>query len=321
MSRQTAALTSGTHKNFESLDDLMKFNKPVIITSILLINQNLNNDAMKIIGNWIKNNTMLTNFNLTKNKISGIGASLLAEALMVNTSLTTLDLSNNHIGNSGVNAFFKMLQTNNTITSLYFDGNHITDTGIVSLENNTSLKKLNLRNNKIDNAGMISLVESIKLNRGLITLDLSYNIIGDSGDAFKTLFEDNSTLINLYMCPVNITQGVFDAFIDILNMTSCALKHLSILGSNLDSTINFDVHFNYHKLIDSIKYNTTLQGFLFSTIGVDSDLGYLLSKTIEEVLERNKLIENNIYPLMCCFKRLRMHLPNEIWAKVATLYF
>ena len=175
-------------------------------------------------------------------------------------------------------------------------------------------------NNKIANAGVVSLVESIKLNKGLTTLDLSYNIIGNNGAAFTTLFEYNSTLINLYMHNSDITQGVFDAFIDILKMPSFALKQFTISSINRDLIINQAHHFNYDKLIDAIKYNTTLQEFLFNFVGVDRDLARLHTKTIKEVLERNKLIEK-IYPLICCSQRRGMYLPDEIWTKVVTLCF
>jgi len=312
-------------KFFNSLDDLIKEDKLSIITSITLITRNLNSDAMTIIGDWLKNNTTLTSLSLTKNQLPDDCAALLAEALMVNTSLTTLDLSHNKIGNRSANAFFTMLQTNNTIRSLHFGHNNISDTGIVSLENNTSLTKLNLTANKILNAGVVSLVESIKLNKGLRTLNLSFNIIGDSGEAFKTLFKYNSTLLDLNIGYTNITLGVFDAFIDILKMSSFALKKFTIMSVNGEisftithSTFDHDIHFNYDKLFDAIKYNTTLQDFSFNMIGVDRDLECAYSRTFWEVLERNELIEK-IYPLICCSQRRGMFLPDEIWTKVATL--
>jgi Ran GTPase-activating protein (RanGAP) involved in mRNA processing and transport len=322
MSAEADASKSITHKFFNSVYDLILINEErLIITSITLITGNLDSCAMILIGDWLKNNTTLTSLILTKNQIKG--ASPLAEALMVNTSLTTLDLSDNKIGNRSANAFFTMLQTNNTIRSLHFGYNNISDTGIVSLENNTSLTTLNLRFNKILNTGLVSLVESIKLNKGLRTLDLGYNIIGDSGDAFKTLFEYNSTLLELDIGSTNITHGVFDAFIDILKMPSCALKKFTITSGDLSfsvsySSYNHDVHFNYDKLIDAIKYNTTLQEFWFNIFGVDRYLGWTYCQTINEVLERNKLIEK-IYPLMCCSQRRGMYLPDEIWTKVVRI--
>jgi Ran GTPase-activating protein (RanGAP) involved in mRNA processing and transport len=319
MSTETDESKMVIPKYFRSLDNLMKYDKLEIMTTITLISGILNSDAMIIFCDWIKNNTTLTSLTLTKNQITDDCTALLAEALIDNTTLTTLNLPKNNIGNSGANALFKMLQTNKTITSLYLCDNQISNTGIVSLANNTSLTYLNLINNKIDNAGVVSLVESIKLNKGLTTLDLSYNIIGNSGAAFTTLFEYNSTLLNLYMHNTDITQYVFDAFVDILKMPSFGLKQFTITSINRDLIINQYHHFNYDKLIDAIKYNTTLQEFLFNIIGVDSDLARSYNKTIKEVIDRNKLIEN-IYPLMCCSQRRGMFLPDEIWTKVATLF-
>jgi Ran GTPase-activating protein (RanGAP) involved in mRNA processing and transport len=290
-------------------------------TDISLSSQNLNSNAMKIIGEWLKNNTTLKSLDLNQNRIYDAGASELTKALRVNTTLTTLDLEYNGIGNSGANAFFKMLQTTNTITSLCLKNNHISDIGIVSLENNTSLTTLDLAYNKIDNAGLVSLVESIKLNRGLTKLVLNGNIIGDSGDAFTTLFKNNSTLRVLMMNYCNFTQGVFDAFIDILKMPSFALEEFIITTWFEDIEINpYNVHFNYDKLFDAIKYNTTLQEFFFNIVGVDNDLAVLhnKTKTINEVIERNKFFKY-IFHLMCCVEHRGMYLPDEIWTKVAYL--
>jgi Ran GTPase-activating protein (RanGAP) involved in mRNA processing and transport len=318
MSTETDESKMVIPKYFRSLDNLMKHDKLDIMTTITLISGILNSDAMIIFCDWLKNNTTLTSLTLTKNQITDDCAALLAEALIVNTTLTTLNLPKNNIGNSGANALFKMLQTNNTITSLYLCDNQISNTGIVSLANNTSLTYLNLINNKIDNAGVVSLVESIKLNKGLTTLDLSYNIIGNSGAAFTTLFEYNSTLLNLYMHNTDITQCVFDAFIDILKMPSFGLKQFTITSINCDLIINQYYHFNYDKLIDAIKYNTTLQEFLFNIVGVDSDLVRLYNKTINEFIDRNKLIEK-MYPLICCSHRRGIYLPDEIWTKVVRI--
>jgi hypothetical protein len=318
MSSETDESKMVIPKYFISLDNLMKHDKLDIMTTITLISGNLNSDSMIIICNWLKNNTTLTSLTLTKNQITDDCAELLAEALIENTTLTTLNLPKNKICNSGANALFKMLQTNNTITSLYLCDNQISNTGIVSLANNTSLTYLNMINNKISNTGVVSLVESIKLNKGLTTLDLSYNIIGNSGAAFTTLFEYNSTLLNLYMHNTDINQCVFDAFIDILKMPSFGLKQFTISSINRDLVINQNYHFNYDKLIDAIKYNTTLQEFLFNIVGVDSDLARSYNKTINEVIDRNKLIEK-IYPLMCCSQRCGMYLPDEIWTKVVRI--
>jgi hypothetical protein len=310
MSVEAWARKKYNQSNFKILDFLMNESK-LCSTDISLSYKYLNSDEMKIIGEWLKNITTLTILSLRRNYITSDGASSLAEALMVNTSLTELDLTCNKIGNVGANAIFKMLQTNNTITSLRLGNNNISDIGIVSLENNTSLITLNLGHNKIDNEGLVSLVESIKHNRGLKTLDLSSNIIGDSGEAFTTLFKNNSTLLDLSISCANITQCVFDAFIDILNMPSFALKHFSIISEDeFWHNFNSNVDFNHDKLVDAIKYNTTLQEFTYNNRSH--------SKTITEVLERNKLIEK-IYPFMCCSQRRGMYLPDEIWTKVANL--
>jgi Ran GTPase-activating protein (RanGAP) involved in mRNA processing and transport len=317
MSAAAYALKKANQCNLTLLDILMnEYNQ--CKTSILLHSRNLylNSTEMKIIDEWLKNITTLTSLSLVGNKITDDGLSVLAESLMVNTTVTHINLSGNKIGNIGANAFFKMLQTNKTITKLHLANNNISDIGIVSLENNTSLTILNLTSNMIDNAGLVSLVESIKFNRGLTKLSISFNIIGDSGQVFTTLFKNNSTLIDLSIYCDNITQDVFDEFIDILNLPSCALKKFNINMMN-DFGYNYYSHgyVNYDKLVDAIKYNTTLQEFTFNSY---FDKSYF--ETINEIFERNKFIEKNIYPLMCCVQRCGMFLPDEIWAKVANLY-
>jgi hypothetical protein len=306
-----------THKSFNDLKDLMKCDKLDIMTSISLNShrEDMSSDEMKIICEWLKDNTILKRLCLFN--YYQISSYLLVEALKDNTSLTELNLVKNNIDNIGANVIFKFLQTNNTITRLSLANNNIRDIGIVSLENNTSLTMLDLTSNFIANAGVVSLVESIKHNRGLTKLIMMSNIIEDSGEAFTTLFKNNSTLRYLSISG-DLTQGVFDAFIDILKMPSFALDWLTII-SGYEWKDNPTIHFNYDKLFDVIKYNTTLLNFDINDFYDDTyypmHTGY---DTIHEVLERNRFFKL-IFHLMCCVERRGMYLPDEIWTKVANL--
>ncbi|UJR32891.1 hypothetical protein I4U23_020352 [Adineta vaga] len=122
-----------------------------------------------------------TGLALHHNKITCIGAAMLAEALTSNNILTQLSLSVNHIDDDGVYALVKTLSIKNqTLTGLYLGYNRITDNGAKSLAQmlqiNTSLTYLHLSGNNISNEGVRVLSYAIEHHNSTIeSLSLDSN--------------------------------------------------------------------------------------------------------------------------------------------------
>jgi Ran GTPase-activating protein (RanGAP) involved in mRNA processing and transport len=67
-----------------------------------LDNKNLNDEGMKIVVTQVVRKKQCKKLSLKQNKITSVGASMIAEALNNNTSLEELHLSLNRISDEGI---------------------------------------------------------------------------------------------------------------------------------------------------------------------------------------------------------------------------
>lgn len=151
----TDAQTSSKIEPIKKRELLSNNNKSV--TTQDATRDNKKNNALTIA---ISNSTTLIELDLQDNRISVEGCQNLSKALSTNTSIKILKLGGNKIGDEGLN--------------------HLCDAFVT---NNNALRHVDLCNNLFGNGlGATKLVTSVLLNEGsnLISLDLSYNTIGDS---------------------------------------------------------------------------------------------------------------------------------------------
>ena len=116
--------------------------------------------------------------------------------------LLTLDLSTDYLSN-GVVHIAEILRHSNCFKTLVISDCGIDDQGMKSLasalEMNGSLEELNLRwNPAVTDIGLMAMGESLKRNRGLMSLDISYCSIGDQGmELLASTLEMNGSLEEL----------------------------------------------------------------------------------------------------------------------------
>ena len=114
------------------------------------------------------------------NTIGDAGAKDFAKALSINASLKSLQLGHNRITSDGAMALFiDGLCNNNTLEGLFMEGNLIDDCveGAFSemLQNNTSLKRLNLRHNELEHLSGIDIGKGLETNTTLQAIYLENN--------------------------------------------------------------------------------------------------------------------------------------------------
>ena len=107
-----------------------------------------------------------TRLDLGYNVITSKGASILADALQYNNTLEQLSLWNNYIGDTGVDILCTALSMNkNNLRKLDLSENDITDAGAgylgQMLKNNTILTHLTLSRNNISDEGIEELANAI----------------------------------------------------------------------------------------------------------------------------------------------------------------
>ncbi|UJR32402.1 hypothetical protein I4U23_019864 [Adineta vaga] len=150
-------------------------------TKIDLSSQNLTDDDMYLIVQEVIINKECTWLYLEKNKITSIGASIIAKAFNDNKSLQWIDMSHNHLGNEGVRALTEVLSLNNSrLKALYLWSVELTDDGIEYISDmlkvNRVLTHLGLAENRISEVGIRCLNNVLSYGNNTLTeLDLSHN--------------------------------------------------------------------------------------------------------------------------------------------------
>ena len=169
--------------------------------------------------------------------------------------LQTLDL---HVGKrsaANVVVLTDVLKSNTTVTKLNLCDNDIDDAGAAGLADalkiNTTLWVLNLSENSIGDAGAANLADALKLNATLTALNLSENSIGDAGAAnLADALKSNKTLTELNLR----INRIGDA--GAANLADALKSNKSLTELNLRD--NFIQEAGAERLADALKSNNTI---------------------------------------------------------------
>uniref|UniRef100_A0AAQ5XYE7 NACHT domain-containing protein n=1 Tax=Amphiprion ocellaris TaxID=80972 RepID=A0AAQ5XYE7_AMPOC len=161
------------------------------IRKVSLAENSITNKGAKALSRALLVNRTLTSLNLRSNNIGSKGAKFLAEALKMNQVLISINFQNNAIEEEGAQALADVLQCNRKLVSLNIRKNTIGAGGAKriadALKINRTLTKLIqveaavCLSNSISNRGMTALTKALRLNRGLVSLNLRENSIGVEG--------------------------------------------------------------------------------------------------------------------------------------------
>ncbi|KAK7919736.1 hypothetical protein WMY93_011020 [Mugilogobius chulae] len=205
-------------ENNQFKDDVMELLGSILsakdchIKKISLADNSISNKGATSLGRALLVNRTLTSLNLRSNNIGSKGMRLLAEALKTNQVLVSVNVQNNGIEEEGAQAAAELLKCNRKLVSLK-RVRKIAE----ALKTNRTLKKLmsctlaealttnhtllfyskhsppsaavqlsdifivQLQSNSISNKGMTALTEALRLNHGLLSLNLRENSIGVEG--------------------------------------------------------------------------------------------------------------------------------------------
>lgn len=163
---------------------------------------------MGIIVNDAIRNKQCEVISLAENKITSVGAFILANALNNNTTLNALLINNNDLSDIGVYYLAKTLSVNN----------------------NNNLKILNLGSNGITDEGVKHLIHMLKINKTLTDLHLSENDITHEGVKVlaNVIQNDNKTIENLGLCKNKLLTDSSVADLIKMIVQSSSLKKLFV---------------------------------------------------------------------------------------------
>eukprot|EP01038_Epipyxis_sp_PR26KG_P005269 gene5269-7321_t len=142
----------------------------------------IGNDGLDCLRTALTYNRMLTVISLSNNLFQTIGMNHMQRTMILNASLINLNLSNCNLKSNGVKLIGEFLFSNDTLSILNLNNVNILDNNTVgihslctSLEYNSSLRSLSLRNNGLKDAHGIDFAKSLFKNKGLTDLDLIGN--------------------------------------------------------------------------------------------------------------------------------------------------
>ena len=185
-----------------------------------------------------------------------------------NENIKNIDLSFNHKINLSLMNHILSLKN---LSKLNLQMNNITDKEIKSIANfikynNTPIKNLILKNNKISSEGSMCISDLIKVSLTLKKLDLSFNELKSEGvkNICNAIITSNHSLEQLYLngnkCNDYCAEDIFNLLI---NSNSTKLKLLS-LSSNFFSNKGVD------KILSSLRKNHSLKYLSLSENKIDS---------------------------------------------------
>jgi Ran GTPase-activating protein (RanGAP) involved in mRNA processing and transport len=183
-------------------------------SEVNLKEKNLNDEDMKIVVKEAIINKQCKILDLRRNRITSVGASIIAEALNNNTTLERLNLSRNSLCDKGVHSLTKTLSLNNSkIQLLDLQSTGITDEGVgylaEMLKTNTTLGYLALGWNEISDLGVQRLANVLTHhNTTLKALYINTNkLVSDSSvDALAKMLKQNRTLKCLKIEDCNLSE-------------------------------------------------------------------------------------------------------------------
>ncbi|UJR12138.1 hypothetical protein I4U23_016315 [Adineta vaga] len=221
------------------------------VTILNLSKTNLTKEKMKIIAQILQTNSTLMELNLSYNSFGNFACSLLTQALQNNKNLRTLNLYNTKLSSDAAQYLSTILTLNHHLQSLHLGVNTLSNLGMKYLFNDhIKLQYLNISCNRINQHGCIYLAEFLEQNQTLKQLDIGGNPIEDNG--IKILFNgliNNKTLIDLRMWHCQITN--FQIISNLLK-SHLTLKQLDLEGNQI--TDEYD-----QLLISLIQNNKTLE--------------------------------------------------------------
>jgi NLR family CARD domain-containing protein 3 len=151
--------TPTNETGFRYLGDALKQNTTLKALNLCDNRNKINGTTIQPLFDALQQNNSLTILKLGYNKMDHNAITLLAHALQKNSALKKLDLEGCNIDNKKLGCIANVLSSHPSLTYINLSSNKITDEGfpnlfINAIQNNTTLTKLNLWNNRI---GLIAL--------------------------------------------------------------------------------------------------------------------------------------------------------------------
>jgi hypothetical protein len=152
-----------------------------------LAGNDITGDGMKLVATALAVDVDATALWLKRNPIGPDGAYWVGKMLEVNNKLKTIDLHNTGIMDKGCEVLFEGLAQNRTLKYLYLDANGLTPTSAVYIatyfnnlvaKNEVGITSITFNMNRLDDEGVMMIVDSLEHYHALERVDFGSNRIG-----------------------------------------------------------------------------------------------------------------------------------------------
>ncbi|EAY10789.1 Leucine Rich Repeat family protein [Trichomonas vaginalis G3] len=141
----------------------------------------LSENAGASLAESLKYNTSLIVLDISENEIGDLGFMAISQALLENYTLSELNVGNNNITEQSADHISELILKNNILSNLDLSKNGIGDVGAhaiaASITNNESLTKLNISSCRISDNYAVEIAIALKDNKALRVLKLSDNFL------------------------------------------------------------------------------------------------------------------------------------------------
>ena len=243
----------------------------------------------------VDNITTLTKFNISRNSITSLAATVLAEFLSNNSNLQELDMSHNDLQETGVSEILGALKNFN-VTSLNISANNANLKSIGEvLSQTTKFVELdlsyNVLKNSIDAECFFTSIKCVFVN--LIKLNMSgicYEIHDDAATALADAFSESTQLKELNLSSNNLHSEAISIILSKLNLST--LIKLNISHNNVNDKTANDIEF-------FLSNCTKLAVFDISHNGLqDTSIAKILKANISSLVSFNVSHNNITYNLV-----------------------
>lgn len=169
-------------------------------------------EELEVISNFLCQNTTVSQLRIVNARVKDSGCVWIGRMLYENTSLKVLSLRGNEIGDEGIIYISDSLKLNTTLQGLNLFANRIRSKGFQHLSKtltlNSTLKSLWVGRNQLGE-GLYDLMEALKSNTSLESLDLSFTGIQDCHiQLLSECFLSNTALVSVFLGNNNLPEWV-----------------------------------------------------------------------------------------------------------------
>jgi hypothetical protein len=214
------------------------------LIKVNLKSNNIRNEGVEIIFKNLIEDSKLIYLDLSNNEINYKGVKIISKYINENISLSILILDDNNLDYEGCKFINKLLTKKNNITELSLANTNI-EKGIKlifeGISKNRMLEKINLSNNNLNNYknDIIPCINYLNLNTTLIKISLEKNLIDD--DFINIIYKNiipNEIIINVSLKLNEITDKSFENLKNISKMIK-SLIYFNLSGNYLsENNIN-----------------------------------------------------------------------------------